>query len=62
MQNMAQRLTRSNPTMNGSSGAFMGFESSSEESENSDVEKGDTSKPVDEVSRTSFDSYVKDPK
>nr|CAG4641606.1 EOG090X049L [Eurycercus lamellatus] len=48
MQRMARRLTRSNQTVNDASGAFMGFESSSEESENSDVEKGDPKKPVDE--------------
>lgn len=50
MQRMARRLTSSNQTVNDGSGAFMGFDdTSSDESENSDVEKGDVSKPVDEV-------------
>ena len=55
---MAQRLTRSNQTMNGSSGAFMGFETSSDESENSDVEKGDIGKPVDEVGTFYYFSFL----
>lgn len=52
MQSMAQRLTRSNQTVNNGNGngAFMGFDTSSDESENSDVEKGDPKKPIDEAS------------
>ena len=49
MQNMARRLTKSNNAANDTSGAFMGFEDSLEESDNSDVEKGDGGKPLDEV-------------
>nr|SVE75054.1 EOG090X049L [Daphnia dolichocephala] len=47
MQNMARRLTVSNRSINDASGAFMGFDTSLEESENSDVERGDFSKSLD---------------
>nr|SVE76936.1 EOG090X049L [Daphnia lumholtzi]SVE77533.1 EOG090X049L [Daphnia lumholtzi] len=41
MQNMARRLTISNRAMNDAPGAFMGFDTSLEDSDNSDVERGD---------------------
>lgn len=46
---MARRLTKSNHTIHDNSGAFMGFDTLLEDSDNSDVEKGDTGKPIDEV-------------
>ncbi len=46
---MARRLTKSSHAIHDTSGAFMGFDTSLEDSENSDVEKGDTGKPLDEV-------------
>nr|SVE73486.1 EOG090X049L [Daphnia atkinsoni] len=49
MQNMALRLTVSNRAMNDASGSFMGFDTSVEDSENSDVERGDTLKSSDKV-------------
>nr|CAG4650887.1 EOG090X049L [Simocephalus serrulatus]SVE94169.1 EOG090X049L [Simocephalus serrulatus] len=48
MQSMARRLTKSNHTLHDNSGAFMGFDTLLEDSDNSDVEKGDTGKPIDE--------------
>ena len=53
MQNMALRLTKSNHSLNrDASGAFMGFDDTSLEhsdENNSDVEKGDCVKSLDEV-------------
>lgn len=46
---MARRLTVSNRVMNDASGAFMGFDSSLEDSDNSDVERGDPLKSQDMV-------------
>lgn len=46
---MALRLTVSNRCMNDASGSFMGFDTSIDDSENSDVEKGDTLKSSDKV-------------
>nr|CAG4649242.1 EOG090X049L [Scapholeberis mucronata]SVE93548.1 EOG090X049L [Scapholeberis mucronata] len=43
MQNMARRLTKSNNIESESSGAFMGFDSLTEDSDNSDVERGEHS-------------------
>lgn len=46
---MARRLVRSSTAVDDSDGSFMGFDSSSDSSDNSDVEKGDTRHPLDEV-------------
>lgn len=55
MQSMARRLTKSNHSKNDASGAFMGFDDTSlEDSENSDVEKGDCMKSLDEVLKLIF--------
>ncbi len=49
MQSMARRLTKSNHSINEPSGAFMGFDDTSlEDSDNSDVEKGDCMKSLDD--------------
>nr|CAG4643131.1 EOG090X049L [Ilyocryptus agilis] len=50
MKRMAHRLTTSSQTLNDGrgTGAFMGFDDSSDESENSDVEKGDQQTSTDE--------------
>nr|SVE85425.1 EOG090X049L [Daphnia pulicaria] len=49
MQSMARRLTKSNHSINDPSGAFMGFDDTSlEDSDNSDVEKGDCMKSLDD--------------
>lgn len=59
MQSMARRLTKSNHTLHDNSGAFMGFDTLLEDSDNSDVEKGDTGKPIDEVSFRKFFFFLK---
>jgi len=48
MQRMARRLVRSSTAVDDSDGSFMGFDSSSDSSDNSDVEKGDTHHSLDE--------------
>jgi len=45
---MARRLVRSSTAVDDSDGSFMGFDSSSDSSDNSDVEKGDTHHSLDE--------------
>ena len=55
MQNMALRLTKSNSAYDNNSGAFMGFDTSCEDSETSDVEKGaNTGKALDEVTHLTY--------
>jgi|LakMenEpi03Aug12_release.lakeMendotaPanAssembly.Ray.scaffolds.fasta_scaffold464334_2 hypothetical protein len=56
MQSMARRLTKSTHSINDASASFMGFDDTSlEDSENSDIEKGDCMKPLDdEVFRLLF--------
>lgn len=49
MQNMASKLTKSGGSRSMSNGEFFGFDSSSEDSENSDVEKGHDTQSFDEV-------------
>lgn len=49
MQNMARRLTKSVNAIQENSGAFMGFDTLLEDSDNSDVEKGDSGDLLDEV-------------
>jgi len=51
---MARRLVRSSTAVDDSDGSFMGFDSSSDSSDNSDVEKGDTHHSLDEVIFYSF--------
>nr|CAH0101702.1 unnamed protein product [Daphnia galeata] len=49
MQSMARRLTKSTHSINDASASFMGFDDTSlEDSENSDIEKGDCMKPLDD--------------
>nr|CAG4646961.1 EOG090X049L [Megafenestra aurita]SVE92320.1 EOG090X049L [Megafenestra aurita] len=48
MQNMARRLTKSVNAIQENSGAFMGFDTLLEDSDNSDVEKGDSGDLLDE--------------
>ena len=61
MQRMARRLASSTQSLS-ATGGFMGFESSAEDSDQSDVdlEKGDPAKPLDKVV-LSFNSSIQIP-